>query len=205
MEQKNYTGLIPENKEGKEITAEASVTFKDAAEAKAFYKIASERLLDINNWGKRAGSLSADFQLTDEQGNEANRLARKGDYFRVDIPGPGSSAGEGYDWVVAEDIKEVNEKNTDSLAIKVRPASNPQTDNKNIAHFYSEKSTSTFVITRENNKVTASIYDRDIQSNTDTGEGIDKVRNAVTGLGAKHTFSKLQWKALAEALVKQNN
>ena len=76
MEQKNYTGLIPENKTGKEITAEASATFKDVAEAQAFYKIARERLLAVNDWGKRAGSLSADFQLTDGQGKEANRLAR---------------------------------------------------------------------------------------------------------------------------------
>jgi hypothetical protein len=161
-------------------------------------------LLAVNDWGERAGALSADFRLADEQGKGVNRLVRTGDHFRVDIPGPGSKAGDGYDWVIVEDIKEVNENKTDSTAIRVRPASNPKTDNENIAHFYSEDTTSTFVITRENNKVTASIYDRNVKANTGTTEGIDKVRNAATGLGAKHAFSKLQWQALAEALVKMN-
>ncbi len=203
MQEKNYTGLIPPNVSGKEITAGASVTLQDADAARAFYKTAKERLLNVHNWGKRAGTLSADFQLTDGEGHEVDRWVQKGDHFRIDITGPGSRAGEGYDWAYVEDLKEVNEDNVESIAILVRPAPNPQTDNQNIAHFFSEHSTSTFVVTRENNKVTASIYDRNIEANEETKEPLDKVRNAVVGLGAKHGFSKLQWQALADALVKR--
>jgi hypothetical protein len=196
--------LIPENQEGKEIAAEHSVTLNDVSAAKLLYEQAKQRLLLVHNWGKIAGKLSADFQLTDDQGTEVKRLTMKGDHFRIDIAGPGSKAGEGYDWARVEDLKEVHQGEIDSIAIMVRPASNPQTPNPNTAHFFSEKSTSTFVVTRESNKVTASIYDRNIEANEETKEPLDKVRNAVVGLGAKHGFSKLQWQALAEAFIKND-
>jgi len=204
MEEKNYTGLIPEQKEGRKITAEASANFAGNKEAKDFYQTAKRRLLFIHNWGKIAGKLSADFQLTDNNGNEADRPAQKTDHFRIDIPGPGSKAGEGYDWARVEDIMEVNNGDVDSIAIVVRPAANPQTQNPNVAHFFSEKSTSTFVVTREANKITASIYDRNIEANEETEEPLDKLRNAMVGLTAKHGFSKLQWQAMADALIKKD-
>jgi hypothetical protein len=204
MAEKNYTGLIPENIEGREMTAEASVTLNSANEALALYKIARHRLLYVHNWGKLAGPLSADFQLTDDNGNEADRLVKKGDHFRVDIPGPGSHAGGGYDWARVEDLKEVDQPDVNSIAILVRPAENPQTANKNIAHFFSEKSTSTFVVTREGRTVTASVYDRNIEANEETKQPLDKLRNAVVGLGGKHGIAKLQWQALVEAIIKKD-
>ena len=79
---------------------------------------------------------------------------------------------------------------------------NPQTSNPNVAHFFAEGSTSTFTITREGNTVTAAIYDRNIEANEETKEPLDKLRNAVVGLGAKHGFSKLQWQALVKAFLK---
>jgi len=203
MEEKNYTGLIPANTEGKELTAEATVTLSSATEAATLYKTARERLLYVHNWGNLAGALSADFQLTDESGKEADRLAKKGDHFRVDVPGPGSRAGGGYDWARVEEVKEVNQAGVDSIAILVRPAANPQTDNPNVAHFFSEKSTSTFVVTREGNIVTASVYDRNIEANEETKEPLDKLRNAVVGLGGKHGIAKLQWQSLVEAFIKK--
>lgn len=204
MNEKNYTGLIPKQKEGREITAEASTEFQNAMLANIFYNDAKKRLLYIHNWHKIAGWLSADFQLTDDEGKGVDRPAQKGDHFRIDITGPGSHAGQGYDWARVEDIREVNTDDINSIAILVRPASNPQTSNANVAHFFADKSTSTFVITREGDKVTASIYDRNIEANEETKQPLDKIRNAVVGLGAKHELSKLQWKALTEALVKHD-
>jgi hypothetical protein len=202
MSEKNYTGLVPKSEDGKEISAEHSVMLDNAAAAKLLYEQAKQRLLYVQNWGKLTGKLIADFQLTDDYGKEVDRLTMKGDHFKIDITGPGSKAGEGYDWARVEEINEVHDAEIDSIAIMVRPASNPQTPNPDIAHFYSEKSTSTFVVTREGRKVSASIYDRNIEANKETKEPVDKIRNTVVGLGAKEGFSKLQWQALAEALVK---
>ena len=203
MEAKNYTGLIPGQKEGRDITAEATADFESAESAKEFYREAKKRLLFIHSWHKIAGWLSADFQLTDDAGKEVDRPAQKGDHFRIDITGPGSDAGVGYDWAKVEDIKEVNKEDVDSLAILVRPAPNPQSSNPNVAHFFADKSTSTFVVTREGSIVTASIYDRNIEANEETKQPLDKIRNAVVGLGAKHGFSKLQWQALTDAIIKK--
>lgn len=205
MDEKNFTGLIPENIEGKEVTAQAGAKFENAAEAQTFYEKAKMKFLFIHNWKKIVGTLSADFQLTDSNGNEVDRDVRPGDHFRIDIPGPGSQAGDGYDWALVEEVKEVHRENIDSIAIRVRPAANPTSENSATAHFFSEKSSSTFVLTREGNEVTASIYDRNIEANEETKEPFDKVRNAIVGLTAKHGVSKLQWQALAEALVKKDN
>lgn len=204
MEEKNITGLVPENVEGKAITAEASIHLTNKEEASELYNQAKDKLLHVQQWGKLAGALSANFQLTDNNGKVVDRHVTKGDHFKVDITGPGSKVGESYDWVLVEDVKEVNEKNTDSIAITVRPSKNPEADNKNIAHFYSERSTSTFVITREENTVTASIYDRNIEPNSETKDPIDKIRNTIIGLSAEYGFSKLQWQALANALIKKS-
>lgn len=202
MEEKNYTGLVPEQSEGREITATEKKSCKDEPAAKALYEEARQRLLFVHQWGKIAGALSADFQLTDNNGQEVDRPAKPGDHFRIDITGPGSKAGEGFDWAKVEDVKEVHLDDVDSIAILVRPAANPQTRNPNVAHFFSGGSTSTFTITRERNTVTAAIYDRNIEANEETNEPLDKLRNAVIGLGAKHGFSKLQWQALATAFLK---
>ncbi|MGV3529316.1 MAG: hypothetical protein ACO1OO_10510 [Flavisolibacter sp.] len=204
MEEKNYTGLIPENVEGRAITATAQASFGNEASAKAFYATARERLLSVHNWGKIAGPLSADFSLTDDEGHVVVRPVQRGDRFRIDIPGPGSSAGEGYDWARVEDVKEASEERVDSIAILVRPAQNPMADNEHVAHFFSSKSTSTFVVTREGAIVTAAIYDRNIEANEETKHLPDKLRNAVVGLGAKHGISKLQWQALVDALLQRD-
>ena len=201
MHEKNYTGLIPPEGEGRTITASAKKKLDDEESAKSYYEKVKHRLLNVNGWHDIAGTMSAEFQLTDAEGNEVQREVDKGDHFRVAIKGPGSTAGEGYDWVRVEDVKEVHEENVDSVAVRVKPTTNPNTPDENIAHFYAEKSTSTFVVTRESKKVYAEIYDRNIEANEETDQPTDKIRNAVVGLTAKYGASKLQWQALADGLV----
>ena len=58
-----------------------------------------DRLQNVNQWKEYAGNISADFRLVDKAGREVQRQAKKGDYFKIDIPGPGSQSGDGYDWV----------------------------------------------------------------------------------------------------------
>jgi len=204
MKENNQTGLVPFQKEGQQITAEATIEFPNVEQAATFYKKARERLLCVQNWRKIAGALSAELQLTDDKGNIVNRATKEGDHFRIDILGPGSDAGQGYDWARIEAIKEVNTDEIDSIAILVRPASDPNTSNPNVAHFFADKSTSTFVVTRKNEKVEANVYDRNIEANEETRQPLDKFRNAVVGLAAKHGVSKLQWQALVDGFIKKD-
>lgn len=202
MGEKNYTGIIPENKTGEVINSVHTIELANNDEAKAFFNIVKQRLLDVNSWHKTAGIFTSCFRLADKDGNEVNRIVTKGDYFKINIPGPGSIAGEGYDWVHVEDVAVVSDTEVESVGIRVRPSSNPKTDSEEIAHFYSEDSTSNFTVTREGNKITAGIYDRNIKPNKDANL-VDKTRDMVIGLGAIAAFSKFQWDKLTKGLLER--
>ena len=200
MDEKNYTGAVPENEEGAVVNAESKKDLTSAEEAGALYRAARERLLDVNNWGNLGGV--GNFALMDAAGNPVKQMAKKGLLIRIDVPGPGTKAADGFDWVRIEQVKNFETQDVQSLAIRVRPVSAPTSDEQAPAHFYSEKSTSTFTITREFHTVTAGIYDRNLEENEEAENLIDKIRNAVTGFFGKEIFSKIQWQAFAEGLIK---
>lgn len=201
MKHKDFTGIVPTQYTGEAIEAEASVTLKDKNEAMAFYEIAKNRLLDVNAWHKIAGKISATFTILDESGTQVDRNVQKGDYFKIDIPGPGSKEGQGYDWVQVEEVKEVAKDDLQSIGIRVRPCSNPFSEKNETAHFYAEESTSNFIVTREFAEVSASIIDRNIKINKEAEKMTDKIRDAVVGAGAIGLFSQLQWQQLADGII----
>ena len=192
--------VIPENNKGIQTNTESSIELATEEEARDFYKIVKERLLHVDKWHQYAGSAAADFQLTDEKGNPVEREPKKGDHFKIKIPGPGTVTGEGNDWVQIEEIEE----DDNCIGIRVRPASNPTNDRKDVAHFFDEESTSSFLVKREGKKVIAGVYGRNEKPNTDTETVVDKVRNAAIATGAISGFSKLQWKSLVNGLVKKD-
>jgi hypothetical protein len=202
MENKNYTGIVPEQYTGKEIKAEAAITFENVSEAQSAYDTAKEKLLNVNQWHHVAGIVSAHFQVCEASGNALERSVDKGDYIRIDIPGPGSSTGDGYDWVFVETVKEVEEAGLQSVGFRVRPAPNPRSDSKNIAHFYEATATSSFIVTREGTTLTASIIDHNTKPNDEGDSVMDKVRHITVGAGALSLFSKLQWNNLAKGIIK---
>lgn len=205
MKQHDFTGIVPDQYTGDEIEASAEVELQNENDAKHFYKIAKERLLNVNNWHAIAGWVSASFQLVDTAGNAAERKCDKGDYLRIDIPGPGSTEGDGYDWVCIEQIKEVTEDNIQSIGFRVRPSENPLGKKNETAHFYGEESTSNFIVTRENTKICAWIIDRNIKPNVEATSLTDKIRDTSVGISAIGFFSKIQWQNLANGIVKQSS
>jgi hypothetical protein len=192
--------VVPENNKGIQTNTESSIEFPTEDEAKDFYKIAKERLLHVNKWHQYAGSATADFQLTDEKGNQVERVPQKDDHFKIKIPGPGTVTGEGNDWVQIEAIEE----DENCIGIRVRPASNPTNERQDVAHFFDEATTSSFLVKREGKKVTAGVYGRNEKPNTNTETVADKLRNAAIATGAISGFSKLQWKSLVNGLVKRD-
>jgi len=194
--------LIPENQSGTQTNTESSKLLDGKEKATAFYQIAKRRLLNVNQWHDLAGVATASFRLTDEKGNEVNRAAQKGDHFKIDIPGPGPVTGEGFDWVKIESIEEFENGDEEFTAIKVRPATNPLNERKDVAHFFSEEATSSFIVKLEDNKVIAGVYGRNEKANTASETVIDKARNTAVATGAITGFSKLQWKSLVNGLLK---
>lgn len=201
MKQRDYTGIVPPQFTGKEIEAEATRELEDERAAIKFFAIARKRLLDVNNWNKIAGAITAQFQIIDKKGKEVNREVNKGDYLRINIPGPGSKQGDGYDWVFVEEIKEVTMEFVQSVGFRVRPNENPFSEKNETAHFYSDEASSSFIITREDAKIISWIIDRNLLPNTESASLVNKVRDVAVGLSAIAGFSKIQWQRLADGLI----
>jgi len=198
---KKLSNIIPEQQTGKAIDAESSMELKNENEAKEFFVKAKNRLQNVNQWRDYAGNISADFQLVDKRGNEVQRDAAKGDYFKIDIPGPGSKSGDGYDWVEIEDEVSTSSADSESFGFRVRPAENPTKVDDEVAHFYSPESTSSFIVERHKNKITVSIHDRNTKPNTNAARTSDKVRDTVVGTAGVVAFSKIQWKNLTDGIL----
>ncbi|MBA4053607.1 MAG: hypothetical protein C0490_02745, partial [Marivirga sp.] len=159
-------------------------------------------LSNVNSWHTIAGGLTAKFQLVNNKGKTVERPVRKGDYFKIDIPGPGTHTGEGFDWVVVEEMESMSSQEEEFFAFRVRPTDNPLNENQDVAHFYSPESTSTFTVTRIGNKITAGIYDRNIKPNEDAGFTMDKIRDTIVAVAGLVTLSKIQWQRLTDGLLK---
>ncbi len=194
--------LVPPQEEGSKSDTAHSVTMKTEDEARELFDMAKNRLLDIANWDKLCGLVTGKFHLTDSQGNQINGLAKVNDYLKIDVPGPGSETGHGFDWVRVEAIEEDNpDSDSEELVMKVRPASNPNNNDDNTAHFFKEEATSTFIVKREKNIVSAEVHGRNELANVKQDSPLDKLRNALTALSAMLGFSSTQWKKLVKGLV----
>lgn len=192
---------LPAQQQGAEKNIEELVETSNEDEAKQLYTASKKRLLNVNNWNKICGKLSAVFELTNSEGHQLKSNPVVGNYFKIDIPGPGTVSGKGYDWVRVEAVEEKNNEDEESILIRVRPSDNPTTADDDVAHFFSDKATSNFFVSRKNNVVTAAVYGRNEVANTSTSNAVDKARNAVVGTSAKAGLSDPQWKALVKGVL----
>ncbi|MCW3091219.1 MAG: hypothetical protein JWP81_2288 [Ferruginibacter sp.] len=195
--------IVPPPVQGKNTSLETSVELANSVEARETFKRAYKRMLNPPVWHKVSGFASAKLMLTNERGSEENRLAEEGDYFRIDILGPGPSLGDGYDWVRVESIK--NDPNAgedaETYGMTLRPSAAP--GKQETAHFFKETATSSFLIRREGNRVTASYHGRNEIPNNDTNNTKDNVRNSLVAMGAFAGLSELQWKALIKGFLEE--
>lgn len=197
MEDTFYKELVPENVEGKSNDLEESVECKNEEDCNLIFKKACERMLDINSWHQLTNEKGASFCVMDDQENLIKRIPRTGDYVRINIPGPGTKDGGGYDWVKVNAIK----RDDFHQGISFRSCKRPQKNDNDTDHFFDSKATSTFIITRKPNEVIASYHGRNEKINIDNDSVIDKIRNVVVGIGALLGFSEIQWKTLISAFL----
>lgn len=193
---------IAEQQEGVQKNIESTVEVASDNEAVKLYNELKKRLLDINSWDKICGKPSAVFKLTDGEGETIHASPSIGNYIKIDIPGPGTIAGKGYDWVHVERLEEQNVGHEEVVfMMTVRPSNNPISKDDNVAHFFSDKATSNFVVSRKGNRITAAVYGRNEKPNIETTNLIDKARNAVVGTTASAGLSDPQWKALVDGIL----
>ena len=171
--------------------------------AQLAFKEACGRLLNVNKWHEYAGAGSAKFTLTNNLGDELFGLAAEGFYFSIDLPAPGDDAGDGLDWVMIEQIVTNGTMDTaeEYLLLTARPVPDPQKAEIEIAHFYKDVSTNTFVIRRDGRNVSAGAYGRNETPNNENVDLHDKIRNTTIALMARVGLSGPQWKKLVKGLI----
>jgi hypothetical protein len=197
------THAIPAQHEGNRADIIETINTSGPDEAKSLFRQVRERLFNVNEWSQISDGLSATFILTDPQGNAKAGMPAPGDHFRIDIPGPGSSAGKGYDWVRVELVEDNATQTGDSelAIIKVRPSEDP-VKQEGVAHFFEPAATSSFIVRREGNTISAEVHGRNEKPNVKNDKLPDKLRNAVIGTAAAAGVGNIQWKNLAKGLLK---
>jgi len=205
--QKNMNNdIVPVQVKGKQSDLQYTLTLETRAEAIDCFNRASKRLLNPKVWHELCGALSASFVLTGAHGEIVTRLAQVNDYLRIEIPAPGSAAGDGYDWVRIEAIDDKTDNNAEQehFAITVRPCTMPGgATGGDTAHFFEHSATSSFVVERKQNTVTAYYYGRNEVPNTDTERTMDNVRNALVATGGFAGLSEAQWYGLIKGLLQE--
>ncbi len=189
--------LIPEQEAGKQNDLYYRREEVDREHAVRCFTRAYKRMLNPRVWHKLCGALSAEFMLVDGV-DDPHRLAMEGDRYRIDITGPGPRAGDGYDWVMVEAIAVHADADAEqeSAAMRLRPCTNPNGRAGDTAHFFTDSATSTFIVSRMGNAVTASYHGRNELPNTDTGSVLDNLRNGAVASGAMAALSEAQWQTL---------
>jgi len=78
----------------------------------------------------------------------------------------------------------------------------PATADKDVAHFFSDESTSNFAVIRDKKLLTAAVFGRNEVPNTEyTGNILDKISHTLVGIGAVAGFSDSQWKSLVKGIL----
>lgn len=196
MKAKKIPG-IPEQKRGGFHDTETKKTYDNAEIVTEKFNILKERLFSVNQWKSYCREGFTDFKLYDAYGNHVERFCKIGDFVRIDIPGPGETEAKGYDWV--QIISIFNEDNESIITCK--PSMKPgKRKNFHIAHFYSEKASSSFRIVKGIDFIESGIYGRNETPNFNASF-LDILRNMVTAIGGMMGIAKIQWKRLSDGLL----
>ena len=195
---------VPSQKNGKFHDTTSELQCNTIIEAQKKFDLLQNRLLDVNLWSDFFNQTTT-FTLTDSDGQLVHRKTQKGDYIKINIPGPKNFLGDGFDWVNVIEIDAKNYDNDQRLLMKCVPCANPETQSNETAHFYTDQASSSFLVTRNNLKLTAEIHGRNEVWNINSGTVINRIRNGLIAGAAVIGIAKIQWKLLANKLINFNN
>ncbi|RPD43177.1 hypothetical protein [Chitinophaga barathri] len=207
METIDITLAIPPQLTGNSTNDCQSIILPSKDQARLLFEKAMNRLLSVNKWKEFCGNGGASFQLISGEGLPQDRTAVPGDYIRINVPGPGSREGAGFDWVMVEDIREqiyVPDASF-SFIMRVRPAARPGQPKGRISHFFKQYATSSFMVELKGREVKAGVYGRNEVPNTAVRKVWDKIRNFFTATAAMMGYSHFQWKKLVNGILDPAN
>lgn len=190
---------IPKHTKGIRKRFSAARKFVGVEDARLCYDQAILRLLDINHWDALCLADKGMFQVTTEKLKPQRRKVRAGDYVRIGLPGPDNTTGKGYDWVAVRTLKFSSGKRKEQCILTLMPC--PVPGDTATAHFFSEESSSTFLLTRDNRLVTAEYYGHNEVPNTAVPGLKETVRNMAVATGAILGLSDTLWEPLTKGLL----
>lgn len=195
--------LLPKQETGRQTDFTHEKKFENLEQAHKAFLAAAGRMLSVNNWHEYSGAGSAKFTLCNNQGEELEMMAEEGFFFSIDLPGPGPDAGEGLEWVMIERlISEGSARAAEEYVLMtVRPVPDPRKSDLEIAHFYKDVSTSTFIVRRDGLMISAGAHGRNETPNNEAVDLHDKIRNTAIALMARVGLSGGQWQKLVNGII----
>lgn len=195
---------VPQQQIGKSIDYSRELTLKDKYTAYQRYLIIVNNLMQVNHWKDIARGISAEFLIVNSQNEIQNRNIKKGDFIRINIPGPGLPSKAGYDWVEVTQMQVGLDGDNSKTVITLQPSADPTSQHNDIAHFYKHFSSSNILIQLKGNKIILKYAGRNEVINKDSKHLLDNLRNIIIGIAAKVGASFPQWKALIDGLYKKD-
>ena len=116
--------LIPKQEKGGHVDILEIKHFGLDSEAILFYQNMEARFLNINTWHKVCKSTLSKFYLVDSNNQLIEGNPKIGLYIKIDIPGPSTKMGAGFDWVIIRNVTYIEEINYQAIYIVVQPAPN---------------------------------------------------------------------------------
>ena len=160
------------------------------------------RFRAINDWNTYSDQVKTKFTLIDSETKLPTIELKQNNFIKIDIPGPGNPSGKGYDWTKIINIQnEIETRENPFAAITIRPCANPESEDDNVAHFYTEDSTNTFIVRRVGTCIYAEVHGRNQQENTDDLPVLDTIRNKAITVGANLGLGGLNWITFTNALL----
>ncbi|HEY8930901.1 MAG TPA: hypothetical protein VIM55_16970 [Mucilaginibacter sp.] len=194
---------LPAQETGRQTDFTHERKLNTLTEAHQHFQAATGRMLSVNNWHIYAGAGSAKFTLCNNQGEEAEVMAKEGMFISIDLPAPGSDAGDGLEWVMIENLISAGDAQSaeEYVLMTVRPVPDPRKPDDEIAHFYKDVSTSTFLIRRDGLMLSAGAHGRNETPNNAGVDLHDQIRNTAIALMARVGLSGPQWKKLMNGFI----
>ena len=194
---------MPQQQTGRQTDFIHEKKYDTLESAHRSFQAAAGRLLSVNNWHEYTGTGSAKFTLCNNQGEEVEVMAEEGFFISIDQPGPGPDAGGGVEWVIVEKLASEGGAHTaeEYVLMTVRPAANPRKAAAEVAHFYTDESTNSFIVRRDGMVISAGAHGRNETPNNEEVDLHDKIRNTAIALMARIGISGGQWQKLVNGFI----
>lgn len=193
--------LLPINTIGSENNAVFFLICNSETEAFDKFRKLSEKLLQINDWKVNAGKNPTEFYLYNKE-DEKSALAQVNDLVKIKMPAPKNKLGNGFDWVIVNRIEPTEQTEMKVLLLQMKPHSCAESASGNIAHFYKETASNTFILAKKNKTLQFSIHGRNEVPNTGKVGFVSALRNFFVANGGIFGGSKVQWQDFTEEFLK---